>query len=272
METVCRMCAKEKPSKQLVRSIEDRTLNIQQKLIDCCRWNSMIGTECETLPKKICNSCYRKLDTSWTFAESVAQAQQQIFSMFAEEKPVMRPIEHIDVNDASVKDELIESNESNAAETSDDFTETFEPMAKLEVVLKQENINSSEDNEMLPLPNLEHGIFDVTTSESALNNRPKRKPKPLQEKYQAGNIKTKSKSNKQPTKKNEAENTRSEKDRKQLQRLPRSNSSVCDTCGKNFIDKSGLTRHMKIHSDVRPHKCKTCEKRFRAKNELKVSD
>lgn len=240
METVCRLCAKEKPSKQLVHSIEDRTSNIQQKLIDCCRWDSIVATEFETLPKKICNPCYRKLEMSWTFAESVAEAQQQIFSTFTEQKPVLPPIEHVNIKDICIKDELIEANELNATEMSDDFDEPLEPMAKLELVLEHEDINPMDDDEM---PNLE--------LESTSNGRPKRKPKPLQEKFQAGTNKVKSKSNEQPKKMNKAKNTDSGKDRKKLQKLPPSNSCVCDTCGKDFMYPDSLKRHMKIHSDIR---------------------
>lgn len=79
-------------------------------------WN-----EYETLPKKICDPCYRKLEMSWSFAESIAQAQNQIFSLFVEEKPILTSIEHVDdVNDTFMKDESFEINdvhEPNAAET-----------------------------------------------------------------------------------------------------------------------------------------------------------
>lgn len=234
MESVCRLCAKEKPSKQLVHSIEDRSSNIQQKLIDCCRWNSISATESDTLPKNICNACYRKLDMSWSFAENVTDAQQQIFSMCSKENSASSPIDRVDVMDTSAKQK------SKGAKLSNERNES-----KRKLVSKQENINSSDDDEMLP------------TS----NERPKRKPAPLQEKYQAGSNKVKSKASKQP-KKNDVGKSK----------LPRSKKSVCNTCGKEFIGADLLKRHMKIHSDERPHKCKTCGKRFSRKDKLKVND
>lgn len=196
METVCRLCAKEKLPKQLTHSIDDHTLNIEQKLIDCCCWNSIVATECETLPTKICNSCYRKLNMSWSFAESVAQAQQQIFAMFVEEKPVLPSIEHVEVKDTVIKDEplefyddisdqneqneSLESNEANASESANDIKE---PMEMLELVLKPEDNNPSDHDELMEPP------------QAAANSRPKRKRKPVLKEYQVdpGNDKAKNK-------------------------------------------------------------------------------
>ena len=43
---------------------------------------------------------------------------------------------------------------------------------------------------------------------------------------------------------------------------------ICDICNKSFTRKENLTRHKKIHADIRPHSCDICDKSFRQKNEL----
>lgn len=78
MENWCRLCADMKLPEELVHSIDDQTLNIEQKLIDCCRWCSFDVDESERMPKLICNVCFQKLEYSWAFAECVALAQQKL--------------------------------------------------------------------------------------------------------------------------------------------------------------------------------------------------
>lgn len=291
METVCQLCAKEKPLKQLVNNIEDETLNIQQKLIDCCRWNSIITNEYETLPKRICNPCYRKLEISWSFAENVAQAQIQIFSNFAEEKPLLKSIENVDINDTVVKDESLEINdvhEPNAEDTPNDFNEPLEPMGKLELALKQEdNINPSDDDDEVAAPNFEHDIPNSGISEPTLNNRPKRRTKPVLEKYQAGNSKAKDKGESKSMHKNiKAKNSKAkDKDQSspvqkenQLRKVgqlekPSAKRCVCDTCGKVVTGVYRFKLHLNSHTKPqKPHECQTCGKCFRAKDKLKVSN
>lgn len=84
METLCRLCAEEKSPKQLTCSIDDQRLHIEQKLIDCCRWSSFIvNTE---MPKMICDICFESLEQSWSFAEKVARAQEQLLSQLVQKK------------------------------------------------------------------------------------------------------------------------------------------------------------------------------------------
>ncbi|XP_044051302.1 zinc finger and SCAN domain-containing protein 31-like [Siniperca chuatsi] len=44
----------------------------------------------------------------------------------------------------------------------------------------------------------------------------------------------------------------------------------CNTCGNRFSDLSILRRHITIHTGERPYSCKTCGKNFRLKSDLKV--
>lgn len=243
MESVCRLCAKEKPLKQLVHSIADQ--NIQQILIDCCRWNFITTTGSETLPKNICNPCYRKLQMSWSFAENIARAQQQISAMFLGKNPVLPSIDD--------KRESIAANVQHVLEAQDGFNESH-----------QENIDPRNDDKTVSSPN-------VGTIEPTSNKRSKRQSKPAQEKYQAGNIKAKSKGKKPPNKKIDAKIIVPEKQRRPLQKLPTSKRNVCTKCGKEFIEADSLKRHSKIHTEEKRHECRTCGKRFRTKDKLNVS-
>jgi uncharacterized Zn-finger protein len=37
---------------------------------------------------------------------------------------------------------------------------------------------------------------------------------------------------------------------------------ACNVCAKTFPQKWGLTRHLRIHSGLRPHACTSCDKSF----------
>ena len=43
---------------------------------------------------------------------------------------------------------------------------------------------------------------------------------------------------------------------------------ACNVCNKAFRSKSDLTKHMLVHSGVKPHECKTCGSRFTQKGSL----
>lgn len=87
MENVCRLCASVKPPDELIYSIEDQYFNFEQKLIECCRWKLFDGYEYEGMPRMFCDDCFKKLENSWEFAESVAQAQEQFLMHMIEIKP-----------------------------------------------------------------------------------------------------------------------------------------------------------------------------------------
>lgn len=248
METTCRLCAKEKPLNQLGRCINDRTLNVQPKLIDCCRWNTLAPIEYDAMPKRICNACYRKLETSWSFAESVAQAQQELFSRFGiDDKSALPQIEHVNIE--LVKDEpfesydvfghnepVIESMDANAAETSTDFQQCTELTEKLELISNQSENDDNDDD--ASLASIDHDVFGTTAASSSADapggSSESQSPSPP-------------KRSKSTKKKPIGKDIDVAKIRAESQKLPRSMSCICDTCGKELLHADGLKRHLKIH-------------------------
>lgn len=276
MENLCRLCAEEKPIKQLVHSIEDQKLNIEKKLNDCCRWSSIISYEYDELPKKICNACYRKLESSWSFAEIVAQAQKHLFTLIDDIKPELAPIEYVSA--AEIKDEPSESTETDGLSAEEEEIDSNELVEKIDldeafelgeehdasndtfeefnVSLKSQNTNSIYDY-VSPLLEDDYEIMESNSTKqnevNVLNDEPKAKKK----RYDSRKI--------------DFDEVR----RKRLQRLPGSTSRLCDTCGREFASVNALRRHNLTHlgqePHARPHECKTCGKRFRTSYNLKVS-
>lgn len=280
MENVCRLCAKEKPLKKLIHNIHDRKLNIEQKLNDCCRWNSLITFEYDELPKKFCKTCFNKLENSWNFAVSVAEAQHQLLKQIDEVKSDLPPFEY--VNAVIIKEEPIESTEE-CAKRGDyqlaELTESIEQNEKIKSVeaaepiesvipndkddtfeefnylLKSNNSNSEADSLKSPL--LEDN-YDILKSKDNMeaqsnNNEQATEPKPRKKRYDARQI--------------DFDEIR----KKRLQKIPGSLSRLCDTCGREFASVNALRRHNLIHLGQAPHECKTCGKRFRTKYNLRVS-
>lgn len=98
MDNFCRLCAEEKAPEELAFRFDDEILNIEQKLIDCCRWKAFLGDEHDGLPKRICIVCFQRLEQSWEFAESVAQAQQAFNTNTTDPKPiVLLQIEKVEI-------------------------------------------------------------------------------------------------------------------------------------------------------------------------------
>lgn len=79
MEELCRLCAVPKQSKEFKCKIYDSNLNIEQKLISCCNWNSYRSHD--NLPNNICIGCFLLLEQCWYFCETVTQAQHKLYAL-----------------------------------------------------------------------------------------------------------------------------------------------------------------------------------------------
>lgn len=107
MEVVCRLCGDKKPQSQIKCSIEDQDLNIEQKLIDCCRWQ--LYQSYDNLPQDLCIECFQQLQRCWEFAEKVSQAQQKLIDNLTE----CCEMKSQDPFDVTVKSEFQVNNDSN---------------------------------------------------------------------------------------------------------------------------------------------------------------
>lgn len=77
MDGLCRLCAESRSVENLYQ-INDAALNIERKLVDCCRWAHLKDLTADVvLPQTICNCCIEKLEQCWQFAESVAHTQHK---------------------------------------------------------------------------------------------------------------------------------------------------------------------------------------------------
>lgn len=114
MENVCRLCASVKPPDELIYGIDDQYFNFEQKLIDCCRWKMFDSYEYVSFPRLFCDDCFRKLENSWEFAESVARAQEQFLMHMVEIKPAIL----IEI-DSLETPSLIENQNIDAKQTND---------------------------------------------------------------------------------------------------------------------------------------------------------
>lgn len=63
-------------------------INIEQKLLDCCRWVRYQNVE--NLPESVCISCFEYLEQSWQFCEDVAATQLHLREMFSDCKPELQ--------------------------------------------------------------------------------------------------------------------------------------------------------------------------------------
>lgn len=267
MENICRLCAKEKPHKQLTHTIEDPVWKIEQKLIDCCRWNlvsSIIGYD--RMPKSVCNSCFRKLENCWAFAESVADAQQQLYTLLDDQKPMPPIVEYIST--AIVKeepyddnqDDWVETSESNALESQSTLNTEYnviEPHTEIEEVkvsLNSPNIDSMSDDDEPSTSVSEDGNDDVQKDASDLDADEDMITKPKPKKLRI-----------------DSKKVDLEVQRKKMQKLPPSFSRLCETCGLKLSCVESLKRHMMIHLGKAPHECKWCGKRFRTTYSLQVT-
>lgn len=80
MTEYCRLCAELKGSHEIVASINDVERSMEQKLIICCEWT--LENTRQKLPHNVCAICFKKLEESWLFSQSVRLAQQKLLKIF----------------------------------------------------------------------------------------------------------------------------------------------------------------------------------------------
>lgn len=255
MKNLCRLCAKEKTSRQLMYSIDDNNLDIEQKLIACCRWNSFIANE--QMPKMICAICWKILGKSFAFAETVALAQQQLLNQLIDIKievgslePINEPIESIDITIA--KDEPIDSDAFNElpnrlVEPINILASSMENNESAKFESKYTNINSGMVDEEGRTSNFlcETCGKDFTTRSNLLTHTKMHLPIEKRKHFECYICKA----------------TFSGK-KIQFQ---------CKECMAHFSRTDALRRHSLIHLNKFTHCCQTCGKEFRTKFNLKVN-
>lgn len=150
MENMCRLCADNKTAEELLYHIDDETLNIKQKLIVCCQWNSLSIEEHNEMPKWICGNCFESLSASWAFANNVAVAQNKIQTIVVDIKPlVLLEIEKLDIplpeHRYVFKEEIHELIESHQMKSSSE--NNFIDSISLGQIENDMNVNISEIEE-----------------------------------------------------------------------------------------------------------------------------
>lgn len=78
----CRLCAEPKSDDDLCASINDLKLNILEKLIVCCQWDTYPFNP--ELPEHICFLCSEKLEKSWLFIVCVSEAQRKLLQLISD--------------------------------------------------------------------------------------------------------------------------------------------------------------------------------------------
>lgn len=86
----CRLCAVLRHPEEIKCKIDDRMLDVEQKLVTCCNWNSYRSHH--NLPKNVCIPCFLQLEQCWYFRETVSRAQQklcQLMQVDIKQKPII---------------------------------------------------------------------------------------------------------------------------------------------------------------------------------------
>lgn len=78
---LCRLCAQNRDPDEIIGRINSTELDIELKLIVCCQWNTIDGTQqSNEMPQNVCASCFTSLNQSWNFAKRVRDAQIELYS------------------------------------------------------------------------------------------------------------------------------------------------------------------------------------------------
>lgn len=144
MDGFCRLCAETRPLEKM-SDINNPELNIEQKLIDCCRWNHFKELNTNgNLPEHICIVCLEKLEQCWLFSELVASAQYKLIEILGNNQ-----LTPCDENSQKLEDDTV--NEYYYDGSVDILSETSAKVnVYVEIVENQQNL-SDKDIEANPM-------------------------------------------------------------------------------------------------------------------------
>lgn len=187
MDILCRLCGELISPHEVKCTIKDKNQNIEQKLLDCCRW--ALYQNDENLPENICNSCFECLEQSWRFCEKVTNTQNRFREFLVDAK--LHKSENSNNIETNLTDECFEYHES----TFHDFDATVwcddgellddnikdEPLNALDIddetEMGERNIESIEESEELqptfPIEMLDDELKVDSTTKSAENREHK---------------------------------------------------------------------------------------------------
>lgn len=92
MTDICRLCASLKTLEHLT-PIDEPSLSLKRKLLRCCQLE--LPSNADVLPQNVCDNCVQRLESAWTFAESVAQAQETLQTAFSTTDFVRQPVKTV---------------------------------------------------------------------------------------------------------------------------------------------------------------------------------
>lgn len=77
---ICRLCGERKCSDEIIAQLDNKSFDIETKLIVCCQWNTFSEITSEKLTRNVCIECYQSLQQCWYFAEQVRCVQLKLLS------------------------------------------------------------------------------------------------------------------------------------------------------------------------------------------------
>lgn len=111
MFSLCRLCAKCPEPNQLTIKLSE----LEIKLAICCGWQRSKNEN--QMPKKVCNSCADRLQSSWNFVEGVWAAEKQLHKL--------------------IKDQI-------RLDSDDELIQTVQPKEKIDVAFELEEFKKDE--------------------------------------------------------------------------------------------------------------------------------
>lgn len=288
---ICRLCGFTKHSNRIKCKINDRELNIEEKLIVCCRWKSY--SDNEQYPKHVCTACFDFLEKCWKFAETVAATQQKFANSF---EYLDVPITYVEDPSSQLVNEYIQPKEKSsigdnsfddrAMEDINDDEFDSDPIHIESNLLPEINMQSLFDKIKQPivlLERLNETIIETSSQNPTLNGLENGTNETLEDSttitsfIRPNQMKSHHKItiSKEQITIFECYLCRSSYHRRHwlkkhmLRHIKLPLKIECNICHK-FIDSKYYSKHYQYHSDIKPFSCSYCDKIFKEKKYLKV--